>query len=53
MKTYKILPNSYTCTTLIKGFIKNIFLKKNSNNGKHKNSNLLQNYDLFANIELG
>ena len=52
MKKYKILPDNYTCTAILKGFYKNGFLTKNNNNDQHKNSNLLQNSDLFANIEL-
>jgi pentatricopeptide repeat protein len=52
MQKYKILPDNYTFTTIIKGLNKNSLLKNNNNNSENKNANLLQNYDFYSNIEL-
>ena len=52
MQKYKIFPDNYTYTTIIKGLNKNSFLKNNNNNYDNKSTNILQNSEIFANIEL-
>ena len=52
MQTYKIFPDNYTYTTIIKGLNRNSLLKNNNKNTEKQNSNLLQNSDFFSNIEL-
>ena len=52
MQKYKIVPDNYTYTTIIKGLNKNSFLKNNNNNNDTKNPKLLQNSEIFSNIEL-
>ena len=52
MQKYKIFPDNYTYTTIIKGLNKNSLLKNNNTNYESKNSNIIQNSDFFANIEL-
>ena len=51
MQKYKIFPDNYTYTTIIKGLNKNSFLK-NKNIYEIKNPNILQNSEIFSNIEL-
>ena len=51
MQQYKIFPDNYTYTTIIKGLNKNSLLK-NNNNHDNKNINLIQNSEIFSNIEL-
>ena len=52
MQKYKIFPDNYTYTTIIKGLNKNSLLKNNNNNYENKNINLIQNSEIFSNIEL-
>ena len=52
MQKYKIFPDNYTYTTIIKGLNKNSFLKNNNGNYDNKNINLIQNSEIFSNIEL-
>ena len=50
MQKYKIFPDNYTYTTIIKGLNKNSLLKNNTNS--YENKNIIQNTELFSNIEL-
>ena len=52
MQKYKIFPDNYTYTTIIKGLNKNSFLKNNNGVYENKSANLLQNAEIFSNIEL-
>ena len=52
MQKYKIFPDNYTYTTIIKGLNKNSFLKNSNGIYENKNINLIQNSEIFSNIEL-
>ena len=52
MQKYKIFPDNYTYTTIIKGLNKNSFLKNNNNNYDNKSINFIKNSEIFSNIEL-
>ena len=50
MQKYKIYPDNYTYTTIIKGLNKNSLLKNNNVNNNQNNAN--NNPEIFSNIEL-
>ena len=50
MQKYKIFPDNYTYTTIIKGLNKNSFLKNNNNNYDNKSINFIKNSEIFSNI---
>ena len=53
MQKYRIFPDNYTYTTIIKGLNKNSLMKNNSNNNIiPNNGNTNTNTEIFSNIEL-